>query len=324
MKRSRLHAARPGFTLLELLVAVAVIAILIALILPAVQQARESARRTSCRSHLKQICLAIHAYHDAHRSFPPGGITLGLWSSPRNYSTWTIAILPYLEQNNLYLQYDEHALNEAPANALVRETVLPIMSCPSDALEGSTGSPESGPGSGLAFATGSYRAMSGRSDGLPRPDGGSWFDANNSLPPHWRGAMHHVGTSGMTTESFARIIDGASQTVLAGEFTTPPCSGSRDSCNRGTFWAYTYTSYNQSSACPECGGRTLIGDYDECVFQGGVGDEHACKRGWGSFHSGGFHVVLCDGSTKFASTSIDMQLFGSLATIAGRDIVSDF
>lgn len=309
---------RRGFTIVELLVAITVIAILIALILPAVQQAREAARRTGCRNNLKQIGLAIHNYHDAHRTFPPGGITIGGWQDSLNGSTWTVAILPYLDQATLYGRYSFAHFNESPENAAIREQHVPVMSCPSDVNSGLKGSPESGPGQELVYATGSYRAVSGRSDGLSRPEGGSWFDVKNSLPRNWRGAMHHVGTDGLTTERLANVKDGVSNTLLVGEYATPRCGG-EDVCPRTTFWAYTYTSYNQSSACPECGPRTLLGDYVACAAGPGEGGVHACKRGWGGFHDQSFHAVLCDGAVRTISQSIDMEVFGAVATIAGGE-----
>ena len=89
---------RQGFTLIELLVVIAIISILIALLLPAVQQARESARRSQCQNNLKQIGLALHNYHDNNRMFPPGGTTLGRCCNTPSGITWTISLLPYLDQ----------------------------------------------------------------------------------------------------------------------------------------------------------------------------------------------------------------------------------
>ena len=89
---------RRGFTLIELLVVIAIIAILVALLLPAVQQAREAARRASCKNNLKQIGIALHNYHDVHRSFPFGGR-----SPTRNAGTsWRFGLLPFLEQNAIF------------------------------------------------------------------------------------------------------------------------------------------------------------------------------------------------------------------------------
>src|SRR5688572_22995089 len=92
--------SRRGFTLIELLVVIAIIAVLIALLLPAVQQAREAARRTQCKNNLKQLGLAMHNYHDTYNAFPAMGVRL-YGSGGRNYS-WVISILPMIEQGNLY------------------------------------------------------------------------------------------------------------------------------------------------------------------------------------------------------------------------------
>src|SRR6187399_2771890 len=100
-----LNSRRRGFTLIELLVVIAIIAVLIALLLPAVQQAREAARRTQCKNNLKQIGLAFHNYHDAYQTFPPATIILinptGPMAMMGGASCWTM-MLPYLEQGNLY------------------------------------------------------------------------------------------------------------------------------------------------------------------------------------------------------------------------------
>lgn len=100
---SRRSAMRRGFTLIELLVVIAIIAVLIALLLPAVQQAREAARRTQCKNNLKQIGLALHNYHDAHDCFPPGQIRgwNGSFDSGNGFA-WGALILPFMDQANLY------------------------------------------------------------------------------------------------------------------------------------------------------------------------------------------------------------------------------
>src|SRR5438105_1538075 len=110
-----------GFTLIELLVVIAIIAVLIGLLLPAVQKVREAANRMSCQNNLKQIGLALHNYHDTNSRFPPGGVTNGQCCSTPSGPTWTIYLLPYIEQDNLYKQYDFTIPNEGNADPKQRE-----------------------------------------------------------------------------------------------------------------------------------------------------------------------------------------------------------
>lgn len=297
---------RAAFTLVELLVVITIIGILIALLLPAVQAAREAARRMQCGNNLKQIALALHNYHQALGSFPPGGITEGLpWT--KSLICWSISILPYLEHQSLYDKYDMNAYNEDPANKELREAFVSIYACPSESGVRDLDTPATGSGSSVVYRRGSYRCMTGRSDGT-----GFWdCNWNSHLPRRWRGVLHTVGTDNLTTESFASIRDGSSTTLMIGEW------GTVSHPKRRTFWAYTYAYYNASGAVPQS--RTLLADYDKCVAVGGIGGSNPCKRGSGSFHPGGFHFALCDGSVHFISASIDMELFCQLATIVGGE-----
>src|SRR5437899_6136076 len=110
--RFRTCLCRPGFTLIELLVVIAIIGVLVGLLLPAVQKVRETANRMTCQNNLKQIGLAVHNYHDANRTFPPGGVTNGPCCGTKSGATWAIYLLPYLEQENLYKLYDFTKANE--------------------------------------------------------------------------------------------------------------------------------------------------------------------------------------------------------------------
>jgi prepilin-type N-terminal cleavage/methylation domain-containing protein len=125
---SSLRSMRPqrGFTLIELLVVIAIIAVLIALLLPAVQQAREAARRSQCKNNLKQMGLAMHNYHDTHNTFPPGGAT--------DKYAWSVFILPFADQAPLYtaISPDGQNVPAATANGNRLQTVLSVYRCPSD------------------------------------------------------------------------------------------------------------------------------------------------------------------------------------------------
>jgi len=121
---------------------------------------------------------------------------------------------------------------------------------------------------------------------------------------------------GLAGERITSIRDGTSNTLMVGEYytnTTPA---------RTTFWARSYTSYSMSSASPGQS-RTLLADYDKCSQIGGTDGDNPCKRAWGSYHSGVIHFVLCDGSVRAVSNSIDMNtVFPGLSTINGRETVS--
>src|SRR5688500_3602872 len=155
---------RRGFTLIELLVVIAIIAVLIALLLPAVQSARDAARRSQCKNNLKQIGLALHSFHDVKKHFPPGNITDGNLGQ-QNHGNWAIYILPFLEQEALYDQYNDagglgyeysytpDVYNQNNANRAACSKLVETYTCPSDPNKGPRPDlrPESGPGSGSSF-----------------------------------------------------------------------------------------------------------------------------------------------------------------------------
>jgi len=133
---SRQKAGR-GFTLVELLVVLAVIGILVGLLLPAVQMAREAARRASCLNNLRQMGIGLHNYHDVHRTFPPGGIEPRTPANPTGRQlAWSLFLLPFVEQQPLHEQIDTGKAFDAPENAVAAATILSVYICPS-APEGS-------------------------------------------------------------------------------------------------------------------------------------------------------------------------------------------
>lgn len=332
------HAARRlAFTLVELLVVIAIIGILVALLLPAVQSAREAARRTQCSNNLKQIGLAALNYETTFNSLPAGSTTNNGNIGGPYLSTWTLSLLQYIEENALYDQWQnaEDVRNpgqtipvsggnaqQKTAFAPIRETFVPGYLCPSDENTNILERPESGPGNGLMWAPGSYRACSGYS--LGRSGDHYWDNPNfanqahaSAMPREWRGAMHTVALGkpanyvGYSAVELQDITDGTSKTFLVGEYHTITYQ------RRRSFWAYAYTSYNQSGAFPES--RTLLADYTRCVRFGG-GGAHTCKRAWGSLHSGGLiQFVFCDGSVHGISQNVDTDLFQAASTIANGE-----
>ncbi|MDZ7616366.1 MAG: DUF1559 domain-containing protein [Patescibacteria group bacterium] len=312
-----------AFTLVELLVVITIIGMLIALLLPAVQSAREAARRSQCANNLKQIALAMHAYHVSWESLPHGNIndTCGfcpgmgdpVQSASTRFSNWLIAILPHMEQTALFDSYRFEYASESSENQSVRETSVATYVCPSDAARRTPVVPATGPAAkaGAKYAPGSYRAVTGRSYDII-----NYLDSEmmTRYKPERRGPIHMAGVQDYGAETFAHIRDGTSNTLMVGESSTMTNTGYR------TFWAYPFAYYTLSGMTNQP--RILLGDYDRCVQAGGDGADIPCKRGWGGLHSGGINFALCDGSVRLISTSIDINLLGSLATIAGGEVAS--
>jgi prepilin-type N-terminal cleavage/methylation domain-containing protein/prepilin-type processing-associated H-X9-DG protein len=328
---------RGGFTLIELLVVIAIIAVLIGLLLPAVQKVRESAANTQCKNNLKQIGIAVFAYHDANGRFPAGSIYRPNASGAYDYyDTWAIAILPWIEQGNLFKLYDPTLPNATTASAnmnILRQTYVKTYACPSDPNSFLVATPASGPGgqTGLPIPVcmpGNYRCCAGADWG-----GQDWGVDQNGSNENWddmtqaiwlyprfgadRGVMHASGvyeSVNVPVERVQNIKDGTSNTLMAGEYTT------MTSTNRRTYWAYAYTSYNESVAT-YAQSRTLIADFDGCTNTA-PGNSNQCKRAWGSFHSNGhLNFVFCDGGVRQINTNIDMNLvFPAMATIAGGEV----
>jgi prepilin-type N-terminal cleavage/methylation domain-containing protein len=321
---------RRGLTLIELLVAVAIVGIVTGLVLSAARAARESARRTRCTGSLRQIGLALHHYHEVNNAFPPGSVAPGSGAPAGRLATWTIAILPQLDQMPTYLAYNFALSDRDPQNATVRTERVAAFLCPSDPNGGVVGAPDSGPGRGLPYASSSYRAVSGASDGRDPND--AWFDnplvvgpylgGAPPLPAGWRGVLHVVGgrgrkgtPTGLSCEGMAAITDGASHTVVVSEYQTRTHPG------RATYWAYGYHSYNQSSAVPF--EATFVPDYDRCAAAiaklVGPDGSHICKRAFAGGHPGILNALRADGSAGFVAAGVDKRVWMAAATIQGGE-----
>ena len=289
-----------GFTLVELLVVIAIIGILVALLLPAIQAAREAARRAHCQNNLKQMGLAILNYESARRELPPGNIKDSPTQSTAGdyYSGWSHDLMPYAEDTTLRSLYVDSVPITAttPANdpkviqaKQFRETYVPMYQCPSDE-QPELIRPDSGP-AGAVFRTSSYRGCAGRTDGFTTWD--LWEDMPgpgqtrpSGLHRGWRGPLYaRLGTLPPNAVRppyelqeclMKHITDGASKTLLVGEYTNT------DFRPRGSFWAYTYASYALSQTvyqprvfmpvyCGANGGPTCPNSPGSCTGTGESG-----------------------------------------------------
>ncbi|GAA4432328.1 DUF1559 domain-containing protein [Bremerella cremea] len=314
--RSSLPRAGRGFTLVELLVVIAIIGVLIALLLPAVQQAREAARRMQCSNQLKQLALSMHNYHDTYKLFPPGSVNLSATAAAnQNLTNWAIAILPYLEQPALFEQYDATVFNSHANNLDVLKTTLPAMMCPSDVATDVLVTPSQLVATDIA--PGSYKGNMGRrfrgANGYfdYPPYAGTYTAAEKASI----GPLHVTGVNGLTCERFASISDGSTNTLLIGEYHTK----TRPDCK--TFWASSQNFHNLGAAQPES--YTRIPDWEACYIATGSSQHWKCYRAFASLHAAGtINFAMCDGSVTLLPQTIDSVVFEALSTIGRSEVAT--
>lgn len=292
-----------GFTLIELLVVIAIIAILIALLLPAVQQAREAARRTQCKNNLKQLGLALHNYHDVHTTFPPGWIAVdgGVQNAHDglNGAGWGTMVLPYLEQAPLYKQFNA---NLAIQDQSYSQQVLPAWQCPSDPKPDTWVIDNEATGDPITvLPTANYIGVFGTEelDGCENPPGTAPVAANGQCIGN--GFFYHNSKVRMRD-----ITDGTTNTLMVGERRTDIAAG----------WFSTWPG--------------MVAEGEE-AFQRVLGSaDHVPNDPAGHFddfssrHVGGAQFTLGDGSVRFISENIDDGLYQSLATIQGGEVVGEY
>ncbi len=284
-----------GFTLVELLVVIAIIGILIALLLPAVQAAREAARRSQCSNNLKQVGLALHNYADTYQTFPSGWIWPG--SGNQECWAWSTLILPYLEQQAMHDQLGvtmanlyQRVLSPEWQSVVGRlETPISSFMCPSDTefhREGQIHHARRFDG-GQGWATHHYRP------GVSNYMGNMGFRQRSRAQNNAAGGVF----TGNSTVSFKDITDGTSNTFAVGERDTKHCrSGSwvgiRNAAGTGSRGVYTAVGW----------ARPIINAPNPPFSWG---SDQGCGEGFGSLHPGGCQFTLCDGSVKFISETID-------------------
>jgi prepilin-type N-terminal cleavage/methylation domain-containing protein len=314
---------RSAFTLVELLVVIAIIGVLVALLLPAVQAAREAARRTQCMNQLKQIVLASHNVHDVMNQFPSGHKCTadGTGHNSLYYSNVFIQILPYMEQQALFSQYDDTVPNYHPNNTRVVQTFLPCYTCPAELIkkilvipetEGPFPNPsDANPAGTRPFMPSTYKGMAGRSPDTANVWGGYPFEVYINMQNNggWRGILHTDWNLGARPERIANITDGTSNTLMFGERST------RTHRTRGAFWANGFNLYSLSNA--ENSSVILMNDYDLCVSK--TSNSNDCKYGWGSFHPGIINFCYGDGSIRSIKLNTDMTVFCAQGTIGNGE-----
>jgi prepilin-type N-terminal cleavage/methylation domain-containing protein len=285
----RAAALRRAFTLVELLVVIAIIGVLVALLLPAVQAAREAARRSSCQNNLKQIALAVHNYHDTYLHLPPASTAPNLAGS-----SGFAAILPFLEQSNLYDLYDFSKGNSDPVNLAVVSQRVSTYICPS-----------------CVFA---------RTVPIPGCDAnnrapGTYAFCTGALDP-WGANNGAIATASTPQTRFASILDGTSGTLLAGEshwnfkdylwssMPPTPCSGQV----RGgfTYWSSPY---------PLATAFTTRGPFNPKAMAG----DSSRLANFRSNHPGGVSMANVDGSIRFWPETVDHLILDAAATRDGGE-----
>jgi prepilin-type N-terminal cleavage/methylation domain-containing protein len=289
--------ARSAFTLVELLVVIAIIGTLVSLLLPAVQAAREAARRTSCRNNMKQLGLSLHNYHDVNNRFPSG------WDADQPEGEpgwgWASAILPYMEQQNLYDRIRFDLAIDNGANNFARTQTVDGFLCPSD------------PGDRL-FLIGEGEHEHGHGD-HEHEDGDENIDAGHKLFEIAR--ANYVGVFGTfeiedapdrgdgtfffrSRIQFASLTDGTSNTIIVGE---------RSSLLGGSLW---HGVIHEASANME----RIVGVADHTPNHQ---DLHFDD--FSSFHPVGANFLRGDGSVSLINDRIDLRVYQALATRQGGE-----
>ncbi len=316
MSRTR----KSGFTLVELLVVIAIIGILVALLLPAVQFAREAARRMQCGSNMRQFTIALHNYHDTLRTFPPG-------RTNRSFSTHAL-ILPQLEQEPIWQKVNFNVSMNNSLNAEARATKIEFFNCPSD---GQSSAPTNraptnyrvNQGSGVLWGNPPTNP-SNANFGMPAPNG--VFFENSCV-------------------TMAEIVDGTSNTAMVSEH----LKGDHTNANwhkADTFQPGTHPA-NADEAMVQCnaiditnlayqgyssiGAPWLEGYHSTTIyFHALPPNGRSCMFPPGriattasSAHPKGINLGLCDASVRFVSDSIDLQVWRAMGTREGREVVGD-
>ena len=331
--------ARRGFTLIELLVVIAIIGVLVALLLPAVQQAREAARRSQCQNNLKQIGLALHNYENSSRVFPPGYVDQNgdPNSTPDNDLGsgwgWATFLLPHMDQSTIYNQINFNQGVGLGSNAQISQSSLAVFHCPSDPLQ------QAFPVYDSSFATpittvahSNYAGCNGWVECFSGAGG------NPQPGPGADGLNGNFGRAGVgifyrnSNTSTAGVTDGLSNTIFVGE---------RSSNHAPVTWTGSVTggrcpawmaTLPPSPYSPPPGPAYDNADFGECLILAHCNATHLPNADFPvfdpdvyySYHVGGCYFLFGDGSVRFISTYVDGPTYQALGTIAGGEVVGSY
>jgi prepilin-type N-terminal cleavage/methylation domain-containing protein/prepilin-type processing-associated H-X9-DG protein len=335
---------RRGFTLIELLVVIAIIAVLIALLLPAVQAAREAARRAQCINNLKQVGIAMHNYHSAMNTLPPGGMAV-------IDGTWQLFILPFMEQSPLYNAYNQSGTYEIPGGikntdvdlryggvcqVTVTSSRISSLTCPTD-IQNTTGYPSSLAGFNISFHNyvANFGSFGYYQQQTTSPNG--TFFSNPYPPGAWTGAPFSDSEpsfypSRLMTYSFASITDGLSNTLMNSECIQGQAFNGNYDLRGFTWWgeAATFSGWlGPNSQLPDVQESTgycpaiypaMASTNPPCTapYTTSLGTVYAAR----SRHAGGVNALFCDGGVRFIKNSINLFTWQSLCSSQGGEVIS--
>ncbi|MBT5018234.1 DUF1559 domain-containing protein [bacterium] len=292
-----------GFTLIELLVVIAIIAILIALLLPAVQQAREAARRTECKNKLKQWGLGLHNYHDTHKVFPQGAMARNnSAAAPANNLPWSVHVLPFIDQAPLYntfnfsLHYNNNTVG-TPTNRSRRNEQFPLLHCASARTR------DKKPSNAAEGWTIHYYGIAGAKGPRPAPLTGNWSHTGTANGNHGGNSTNGILYRQSST-AIRDILDGTSNTLLIGEISSVPTNS-----NSYRAWIQGASNANAGAAHYACK-NVLVG----IGPAGWSGSRRFSDVAFGSNHVGGAQFLLADGSVRFVSENIDFDTYQASAS----------
>lgn len=308
---------RRGFTLIELLVVIAIIAILVSLLLPAVQQAREAARRTQCKNNLKQLALAMHNYHDVNNALPMGMV---------HRINWRVSILPYLEQTNVYSKLD---FGESfQGNGVSHNTevlggiVMSAMICPSNIVEPLTNNAYGTNSQRMQYPN--YLAIAGAVD-PSAPNNATVGKCNSFYGWHCDNGPMKINEK----VAFRDLTDGLTNTLILGEQSGRDEGMSYGDRRNGYHGGWHGTGGVDTTASFITGigsGITPI----QYQLNGTCSDFWACGVPYlnsailNSEHTGGVQFALGDGSVRFMSENIDLVTLKNLAMKSDGQVIGEF